>query len=483
MKKSVLIGIVVAAVVLVAGVILLSAHEHTEVIDAAVPATCTKWGLTEGKHCSECGEILVAQKTVAMLPHTEVVIPAVDATCTATGLTEGKECSVCETVTVDQRTTNIISCIISDWILDKEPTTTEDGKRHKECTMCGTKMTEETIPATGSSGLTYTVNDNGTSCTITGIGTCTDSHVVIPTVIDGYNVTAIATRAFYQCTTMTEITIPSSITNIGTQIFYKAENLHTVYYNSTYSSSLNNFMNIASIKKVVLGGKNIPSYVLYNCSNVETVEIISDVTHIGESAFAFCTSLTSVVMGDSVTSIGRLAFRGCSSLTSIEIPGSVTSIGSDAFWDCSSLTSIEIPNSVTSIGDGAFCGCDSLTSIEIPNSVTSIDRETFASCRLLASVVIPDSVTSIGWGAFNNCTSLTNIEIPDSVTSIGWGAFEDCTSLTSIVIPDSVTIIVWGAFKNCTSLTIYCEVESLPSGWDHDWNYSGRPVVWGYTGN
>ena len=78
------------------------AKGHTEVIDAAVEATCTETGLTEGKHCSVCNEVLVAQTVVPAKGHTEVIDAAVEPTCTETGLTEGKHCSVCNEVLVAQ---------------------------------------------------------------------------------------------------------------------------------------------------------------------------------------------------------------------------------------------------------------------------------------------------------------------------------------------------------------------------------------------
>ena len=76
----------------------LEKKAHTSVVDAAVAATCQKTGLTEGKHCSVCNEVLVAQKVVDKIPHTIVVDAAVEPTYSSTGLTEGKHCSVCNEV-------------------------------------------------------------------------------------------------------------------------------------------------------------------------------------------------------------------------------------------------------------------------------------------------------------------------------------------------------------------------------------------------
>lgn len=87
---------------LITNVAMLIPHVHTEATDAAVAADCTNTGLTEGKHCSTCGEVLVTQTVVDALGHTEVIDAATDANCTGEGKTEGKHCSVCKEVLVAQ---------------------------------------------------------------------------------------------------------------------------------------------------------------------------------------------------------------------------------------------------------------------------------------------------------------------------------------------------------------------------------------------
>ena len=180
---------------------------------------------------------------------------------------------------------------------------------------------------------------------------------------------------------------------------------------------------------------SIGSRAFMDCIGLTSVTIPNSVTSIRNSAFYGCSSLTSVTIPNSVTSIGGSAFHDCSGLISVTIGNSVTSIGGYAFKDCTGLTSVTIPNSVASIGSGAFYGCSGLTSVTIPNSVTSIGDYAFESCSGLTSVVIGNSVTSIGRGAFYDCTGLTSVTIPNSVTSIGSRAFDgyDIPTIVSLI--------------------------------------------------
>lgn len=127
----------------------IAALGHTEVVDAAVPATCTATGKTEGKHCSVCDTVLVEQTIVEKIAHTEVVDAAVPATCSAKGKTEGSHCSVCNEVIVAQ---NEIPTIAHTFIagVEVEPTCTEEGKKAaNRCSACGHVEGGEAIPALG----------------------------------------------------------------------------------------------------------------------------------------------------------------------------------------------------------------------------------------------------------------------------------------------------------------------------------------------
>ncbi len=129
-----------------------TSHTHTVVTDPAVAPTCTEAGLTEGAHCSVCGEVITAQQTVSAKGHTSVTDPAVAPTCTETGLTEGAHCSVCgEVITAQQTVSAKGHTSVTDPAV--APTCTEAGLTEgAHCFVCGEVITpQSTVPAKGHS--------------------------------------------------------------------------------------------------------------------------------------------------------------------------------------------------------------------------------------------------------------------------------------------------------------------------------------------
>ncbi len=219
---------------------------------------------------------------------------------------------------------------------------------------------------------------------------------------------------------------------IPAEVEYKSKKFQVV--------SFSGFRNCSSLTSVTIPNSvtEIGHSAFYDCSSLTSITIPDSVTEIGYAAFFGCSSLTSIIIPDSVTEIEAAAFEDCSSLTSITISNSATEIRNRAFYGCSSLTSITIPNSVTEIEDSAFYDCSSLTSITIPDSVTEIESVAFHGCSSLTSITIPDSVTEIGAAAFEDCFSLTSISLSNNLKSIKCGTFGECKALRSISVPGSV---------------------------------------------
>ena len=232
-----------------------------------------------------------------------------------------------------------------------------------------------------------------------------DAVVNIPSEINGTPVTTIGNAAFRD-SSVTSVTIPASVTEIGSNAFAGCTNLTNVNYEGDWSN-----LTIQSGNPAVQDAANAPLFD-FEFTLDNTAAIVTNYKYNGAAADV---TIPSRYQGKPVTTIGHAAFFN-SAVTSVTIPDSVTSISDDAFVNCPQLTNISIPNSVTYIGFFAFGSCTRLKSITLPSSLSFISRSLFSGCSQLTTIHIPVSVTSIGNNAFADCPSLMTVTYPGSKT-------------------------------------------------------------------
>ena len=342
-----------------------------------------------------------------------------------------------------------------EWSVVTAPTCEDNGQKNRTCQGCGYSETE-VIPAEGhafvdkicqkcgtalnyTEGLSYKRKEKDSGYSVTGIASATDTDIVIPSQYNGLPVIDIDLWAFHNCSSLTSVEIPSSVTTIGAYAFDGCRGLKSVTF-----------------------GEN------------------SQLTSIGGYAFRGCNGLTRVFIGD-IEAWCSIDFYGTES--------NPLYYAHNLYLNGELVTELVIPDGVTSIGSSAFEGCSGLISVSFGENsqLASIGSSAFEGCSGLISVSFGENsqLTSIGSSAFYNCRGLTSVTFGENsqLTSIGLYAFDGCDGLTSIEIPSGVTSIGDNAFRGCDGLTISCEATGKPSGWDTDWNKSNCTVVWDCNNN
>lgn len=239
-----------------------------------------------------------------------------------------------------------------------------------------------------------------------------DAVVNIPSEINGTPVTTIGNAAFRD-SSVTSVTIPASVTEIGANAFAGCTNLTSVTYGGDWSN-----LTIQSGNPAVEdAAKDAANEQLFDFEFILNNTAVVVISYKGTAADV---TIPSRYKGKPVTVIDPVAFYNNSAVTSVTIPDSVTAIPDYAFGYCSQLTNISIPNSVTFIGFSAFNSCTSLKSITLPSSLSTIQSYAFYNCENLKTIRIPVSVTSIGNYAFDVCPSLMTVTYPGSKTQ--WDA-------------------------------------------------------------
>ena len=238
-----------------------------------------------------------------------------------------------------------------------------------------------------------------------------------------YGYIEIEDRVFYECKSLSTVTIPKSIKTIGNRAFY--------------------------------------------CTSLKTVTIPNSVTEIKEGAFQYCSCLTSVFLPDNLRKVESYTFYNCP-LTSLVLPKNVEYIARTAF-DLHYLTefSIDCNNEHYKIIDGVLFTKDGTTLLGYTNvrtektyttplGVKKICSGSFFECKYLTSLIISEGVEEIGFNAIRLCKKLETIILPLSLLEISSQGIMDCESLQIITIPKNVKEIGRYVFSNSDSL---CKIE------------------------
>lgn len=264
---------------------------------------------------------------------------------------------------------------------------------------------------------------------------------------------------FYCAPAIEEISIPGSVTKIGSSAFYYCSSLKEVHFDNP-----DNIVNISSnaFRGTAITEIHIPdnvnyfgNYVFADCPNLDTAYLPKTWIRLMQGTFYNCKKLKTVVLSDRLQEIQQEAFNGCVNLQTINFPDTLRTIGNSAFYNCDSFTKLILPENLTTIKDKAFYDCDGLLSLSIPNSVTSMGTSAFCHCDNLKDVSLGTGLTTIPQYAFANCGKIEEITLPYRTTKIDQYAFNADTSLTKIMIPRNVSSIAANAFSYPDKMTIY----------------------------
>lgn len=230
---------------------------------------------------------------------------------------------------------------------------------------------------------------------------------------------------FLGCTSIIDVQIPETVTEIGQKAFKDASSVENVTF----------------------------------AVNTETGKV-KGVEKIGISAFDGCSSLQELVLPETVTEVLQGAFANEGALVKADMSraASLKKWDKESFKGDTALAEVVLPTAggITAIPDGAFAGCTSLTgeNLKIPKNIVTITANAFKESGL-KKLYIPNQVTTIGTSAFEACKNLEDVHISNNISIISQSTFKNCEKLEKIEIPVKVDQIGTNAFYGSGLKDVY----------------------------
>lgn len=327
------------------------------------------------------------------------------------------------------------------------------------------------------------------------------SQTALYSIIFGPKVRNIPRDICYNCPYITDVTLPESVTSIGSEAFSYCSGLENVHFSNNIKEIQGSaFSNCSKLSDIVLPDslQSIGNYAFKGCTALkkitipEKVELIDvdafDDTHLETVIFnaknctinstdsyspTFPNTITHLEIGDQVQSIPYNLCKPLTELTSLKVGRNVQSMPYNCFSASKKLASVEwnavnmeeantpFASTLTQISFGkdveripsALCkGLEQLSSVVLPDSLKEIGESAFYGSGI-TSIQIPEEVRAIETGTFSYCESLKEITLNPEIETLGRSAFYKCTALEEINIPNNVDSIGSSAFSNCTALT------------------------------
>ncbi len=260
-----------------------------------------------------------------------------------------------------------------------------------------------------------------------------------------YTVNTVVSSGFKDCTGITSVTMPSTITKLNNYAFSGCSALSSINFPTGITA--------------------IPKECFYKCAFTQ-ISLPNTITSLGSFSFGYCEKLTKVVLPENLSTIPEGCFCGCKKLSNIDL-SRVRKISKQSFLSCEALTEVSLDSCQTLTGTWIFQDCSRLRKVTLGENVTRIPQQCFDGCKKLEEINL-QNIEYIGNEAFGHCQSLRELTWSDHLKEIHSQAFLLCTGLTNVVIPNSVDTLGYvDAFRECVnieSITLPDHIKTIPGG-------------------